>query len=78
MATELKPCPFCGSEAKMEEYSKRYENGEFMASYRVSCEKCRIYFDFESRFMLKNGQPEFLQNGYEKVIEVWNRRAGND
>ena len=78
MKSELKPCPFCGGEAKLREHGNGYDgNGWFIASYEVSCERCRIYFDFESRFILKNGQPEFLQNGYEKVVEAWNRRADN-
>lgn len=77
--TELKPCPFCGGKAEIREFANGHNgNGEFVAKYEVGCKKCNIKFLFESRFVLKNGQPEFIQNGYDKCVEAWNRRANEE
>ena len=72
---KLKPCPFCGGKATMREYSNGHKgNGEFTASYKVGCEKCQIYFLRESRFVLENGYPKFIVNGYETATGLWNTR----
>lgn len=74
---ELKPCPFCGSNASMRQYASGHKgNGEFSAQYEVGCGKCKVYFRFESIFSLESGQPKFKQNGYDMCIEAWNRRGG--
>lgn len=75
---EIKLCPFCGGEAEIRKYGFGHGgNGEFKASYQVGCNKCKIYFKFESIFKLENGQPEFIINGYDECIKAWNRRVGN-
>lgn len=76
---KLKECPFCGGKAEIKEFSNGHKgNGEFTANYKVGCQKCNIYFQFQSMFVLDKGQPKFIQNGYEKCIETWNRRADNN
>lgn len=76
---ELKPCPFCGAKANIREYGCGHNcAGEFTASYEVKCPDCQIKFQFDSRFSLVNGQPVFKQNGYEKCVEAWNRRANDE
>lgn len=78
MNNELKPCPFCGGKAEIREYANGHKgSGEFTANYEVGCNKCKIKFHFETIFVLKNGQPKFIQNGYDKCIESWNRRTEN-
>ncbi len=80
--TELKPCPFCGEKAYIKEYANGHKNKgntrEFVANYEVGCKSCGIHFNYESRFVLENGQPKFSQNGYDKCVEVWNRRVNED
>lgn len=79
MKPELKPCPFCGEKANMREYGSGHSgNGEFTASYEVKCSGCGIAYHFDSKFTLVNGQPVFKQNGHEKCVETWNRRASNE
>ena len=74
---ELKPCPFCGGKANIREFAHGHSGaGEFTASYEVGCPKCKIVFRYDSRFVLENGIPKFKENGYEKCVEAWNRRAG--
>lgn len=79
MTDNLKPCPFCGGEAAFREYGNGHKGtGEFTACYEIGCAKCKIYFRFDSVFRLKNGQPIFETNGYDKCIEAWNRRVDNE
>ena len=76
--TELKCCPFCGSKAVLLEYATGHKGtGEYTANYRVGCEKCQIYFIRESRFVLENGYPKFIVNGYEEAVEKWNGRVNS-
>jgi hypothetical protein len=76
MATELKACPFCGGKAGIREFANGHRgSGDFTANYEVGCEKCKIYFRYESVFRLVKGQPKFEMNGYDKCVEAWNRRA---
>lgn len=79
MENKLLPCPFCGGQASIEEYASghRKVDGTFTASYKVGCNKCRIYFCHNSEFRLVDGQPKFIVNGYELATEAWNRRATN-
>lgn len=75
MQNKLKPCPFCGGKANIREFSCSHSgSGEFSAEYEAGCGTCKIYFRAKSIFTLRNGQPDFAQNGYDKVIEAWNRR----
>lgn len=78
MNDELKPCPFCGGQATIREYSVGHKgNGTFTASYKCGCEKCNISFTRESEFVLEKGLQKFIRNGYDQVKELWNRRVNN-
>lgn len=79
MENKLLPCPFCGGQASISEAATRCKaDGTFSASYRVGCNKCKIYFSHNSEFRLVDGQPKFIFNGYELATEAWNRRANNE
>ena len=56
---ELKPCPFCGGEARL-----FVDDG-----VRVLCNKCRA----SSKILVDSECYE--TRAVEKVIEAWNRRA---
>lgn len=74
---ELKPCPFCGEKANLRQCGNGHSgNGEYIATFEAGCEKCKIKFTRESRFILENGYPKFSINGYEEVIRLWNTRNG--
>ena len=58
---ELKPCPFCGREARL-----------FVGDgVRVICSKCY------AGTMVRTDNIESDSNAVKKVIEAWNRRAEN-
>ena len=50
-------------------------DGLYVASYRVGCNKCRIYFTRNSEFRLVDGQLNFKVNGYDLAVNLWNTRA---
>lgn len=40
--SELKPCPFCGGEARVKEYANGHKgDGIYVASYQVGCDTRR-------------------------------------
>ena len=59
---ELKPCPFCGGEARL------FVND----GVRVLCAKCRA----SSKILVDS--ECYKTSAVEKVIEAWNRRVNND
>lgn len=65
MSNELKPCPFCGGEAKL---SGKYTIQGYSA-WAVYCGKTPS--DFFCGAQVTSIESE------EKVIEAWNRRAGD-
>lgn len=58
---ELKPCPFCGGEARL------FVNG----GVRVICSKCYV----GTRILTDS--MEYESSAVETVVEEWNRRADN-
>lgn len=66
MQTELKPCPFCGGEAKTNETAGiRKENLHGWGW--IGCQKCRVFINFIDNI-----------RGARQAKEAWNRRADND
>ena len=67
---ELKPCPFCGGEAKTFKWSATYE-----VEVHCSNEDCTAY---QSGFVrIENGESE--ESAYNRAYEIararWNRRC---
>lgn len=73
---ELKPCPFCGKEATAKKKSSGHNGcGEYIATFFVGCESCKIGFTRDSVFDLDYGEIFFVRNGYEEAKEIWNNRV---
>jgi len=64
MSEELKPCPFCGSEAYIWNIRDWGEPPLFIIE--VGCEKCDVHF---------RKCRETLEEAKSRAIEAWNRRV---
>ena len=62
MAGNLKPCPFCGGEAVLQQDANE--------EYYVLCRKCQLLFGY-----CTDTWAEFETS--EGAIEAWNRRASD-
>ena len=65
MSEELKPCPFCGSEAFVVDCWE----GIHGMNFYVLCQKCRITLSSSDGFMPKNFTSA------KAAERAWNRRA---
>lgn len=74
---ELKPCPFCGREAKITNTANGYGSGYFTSDYEVGCVECKIRFRGTSCFTMKEGVPFVSIDGYKETVDRWNRRAND-
>lgn len=65
---ELKPCPFCGNEFPILNYSRAID------IFTVSCPNCHlnVHFGYASA-SVEIG----FEKARERAIERWNRRADN-
>lgn len=70
---ELKPCPFCGREAKL----FVSDNGVCVRCTRESC-GCRTrYYDDVSSYIV-DGWREYETTAVDDAIEAWNRRTEDE
>lgn len=64
---ELKPCPFCGGEAYLEEFEPHkhffVELPEYPGGAMITCKKCEGRLSFSGK------------DAKEKVIKAWNTRV---
>lgn len=64
--SDLKPCPFCGSEAVLNHSHMITATGQYLAN--VKCSECGI----ASRVVWSTDSPE---EAVKEAIEAWNRRT---
>ena len=81
MENELKPCPFCGSEVEIKDYTNAICG---FWDYKIVCKMCRAYMDSPSTAQIKwveEGRLVQTRNAKTKgqalrdLILNWNRRA---
>ena len=76
---ELKPCPFCGKKAIVQQKTSGYKrNEEYTASFFIGCDSCKIGFTRESSFVLDCAEVSFIHNGYEEAKKLWNTRVSQE
>lgn len=73
---ELKPCPFCGGKAYLEQRHRAFING---VSTRVALVRCTNCEARSPRFELEDfGRTSHSSKANEKAIDAWNRRVDNE
>lgn len=72
--TELKPCPFCGGEAYLEDKHRAFIKGQSTRVAYVRCRRCNARTE---RFELqKYGGASHSAEAERLAVEAWNRRVG--
>ena len=72
--SELKPCPFCGSEDLYETYSQEYALGT--KNPEIFCNSCKGIFSIEDDSPYMNCDEDYKYRK-EKTKEAWNKRVKN-
>jgi DnaJ-class molecular chaperone len=86
MNEELKPCPFCGHEPRLEndgfEKCRNEENGDLITRWRVYYPNCGCKKDGGiTEYRISNNEEMIVlnnKNGKKTAIEIWNRRVGDE
>ena len=73
MTDKLKPCPFCGGEAKIE-WEAWIEFRNPYGVYRLTVRHKPECFFVQMNGM--NNKSEMISNDEKTLIETWNRRTG--
>ena len=75
---KLKPCPFCGSEAKVADTTAYLDKAVVVRCSGCNCATNRVLIDHP--MMNSNGLDESTRytrdQAIGKVAELWNRRTG--
>lgn len=79
---ELKPCPFCGGKARIEQTSYgTIEQASVKLGFTLRCTKCNATTSLSSGYIAANlsqdGDINIWHDDREKVVLAWNRRADN-
>lgn len=72
---DLKPCPFCGSEAETNVSYAKIDGHEVTMCAEVSCSNKQCRVGKCALFMGTNVRFEEYISAFEKAIAAWNRRA---
>ena len=76
---KLKPCPFCGGEARviLKTYGIKEIPPRITNTYVVGCDQCCIYTSYHPSniWQGEDGAVNIEANGAMDAIEVWNKRA---
>lgn len=66
---ELKPCPFCGGEARFEAEQICYGHGEYLKNHFVRCKICGAKSPSETEYYLNSNDCKVI------VRDKWNTRT---
>lgn len=71
---KLKPCPFCGGEAKTRVSTIRQSFGSDYTEFRIYCPKCHI----EKHWVVdRDGTFEDAETAMCNAVKDWNTRDSN-
>lgn len=76
----LKPCPFCGGEARIETYDVEAKIKYAIFKFELRCRKCNIpsITGTLEVYLFDNGDIAVNKDGRERAIAAWNRRANKE
>lgn len=74
--TKLKPCPFCGGEARFRIISSGYASDGKTITFTAECPKCRISRGMGNNIIKydKDLNVLYARDERQNVIEEWNER----
>lgn len=79
--TELKPCPFCGYEARFYQTSVGVDSNSAELRFQIRCKKCSAVapeaYGGICINLNQNGEMNMWHDDRIAAVEAWNRRADN-
>ena len=73
---ELKPCPFCGGDAKTEVSYLKYGGDDLLLKATVYCGECRVGKSVKFNALCKSFD-EYIEQ-FKTATDIWNERAYGD
>ena len=73
MQYELKPCPFCGGEAIIQENYKMYVKHNVEKVALVKCKECHA--KTKGILLSKYGKTSHSRQAEREAVKLWNRRV---
>lgn len=80
---ELKPCPFCGGKASIQQTAYgTTDNASCRLSFAIRCTKCDATAPNASGYvainLMSDGSLNLWNDDREKAVKAWNRRVSDD
>ncbi len=76
---KLKPCPFCGGKAKIDDYTESLMFLQEITYFFIRCSECCCEFSSNIKNLhYQSNYKEITNKMKQELAEKWNRRAENE